>query len=401
MLSVEEALALVLAELEVMPVEVISIDEAYGRVLAQDAVARHDLPPFANSAMDGYAVIAADITDPPVTLAVIEDIPAGYAPTHQLQAGQASRIMTGAVVPPGADAIVPVEFTGSDRHQTSKPDRVQVMQSVAVGDYIRQAGEDIKSGEVVLHKGRRLRPADVGVLAGMGFSQISVRRRPRVGILSTGDELLHPDEPLAPGKIRDMNRFTMTGLVQELGAIAVQLGIARDTKQDVQTRLQAAQQQGCDLILSSAGVSVGAFDVIKDVVEQLGSINFWKVNMRPGKPLTFGHVAGIPFLGLPGNPVSTMVSFEVFARPMILKLMGLDWQRQTQLARLGETMTSDGRMTFVRVQLKEQNGTMVAYTTGTQSSGAISSMVKADGLLVIPADVEEAAAGQYLNVIVF
>lgn len=396
MLSVDEALDRVLAGIKRLEVESIPIREARGRVLAEDVTSSQDLPPFDNSAMDGYAVIAADVQKPPVTLTVVEDIPAGKAPQKTLQSGQAARIMTGAPLPPGADSIVPVELTGADRHSDNAPEIVEILEAVERGAYVRSMGEDIKQGEVVLSAGHILRPADIGVMAGLGYSSVEMVRRPRVGILSTGDELLLPDQPLTPGKIRDMNTFTITALVEEYGGEPVPLGIARDTEQSVRDHLNQAVEQSCDLILSSAGVSVGAFDVVKTVLEEMGSVNFWKVNMRPGKPLTHGFVNGIPFLGLPGNPVSSMVSFEVFARPVIRKMLGLDWGMQTRTVRVGETLTSDGRMTFARVKLVEEDGDLVAYTTGTQSSGAISSMVKADGLLIIPAGITDVKPGDRL-----
>ncbi|MCI0711772.1 MAG: molybdopterin molybdotransferase MoeA [Chloroflexi bacterium] len=398
MLSVDEALEMVLAGIERLTIESIPIQEARGRVLAGDVTSAQDLPPFDNSAMDGYAVIAANIQQPPVTLTIVEDIPAGKAPQKTLQSGQAARIMTGAPLPPGADSIVPVELTGVDRHSDIAPDVVEIFQAVERGAYVRPVGEDIQQGEIVLSAGHLLRPADIGVLAGLGYSSVEVVRRPRVGILSTGDELLLPDQPLTPGKIRDMNTFTITALVEEYGGEPVPLGIARDTEQSVRDHLNRAIEESCDLILSSAGVSVGAFDVVKTVLEEMGAVNFWKVNMRPGKPLTHGYVNGIPFLGLPGNPVSSMVSFEVFARPVIRKMLGLDWGMQTRTVRVGETLRSDGRMTFARVKLVEEAGDLVAYTTGTQSSGAISSMVKADGLLIIPAGVTEIKPGDRLAV---
>jgi molybdopterin molybdotransferase len=351
--------------------------------------------------MDGYAVIAADLqsstADNPTILAVIEDIPAGYAPQKTLQSGQASRIMTGAPLPNGADAIVPVELTDDTRRGPTAPDQIKIFASVSTHDHVRAIGEDIQTGEILLKQGRRLRPADLGVLAGLGFPEVLVTRRPRVAVISTGDELLTPDQPLTPGKIRDTNGYVIPALITSLGAIPIKLGIARDTVESVREKFNAAVEQGADLILSSAGVSVGAFDVVKTVLDELGAVDFWKVNMRPGKPLTFGHIRDVLFLGLPGNPVSSMVTFDVFARPMILKMLGSLTQVTTQKVRVGEAMTSDGRTTFARAYLKHENDELVAYSTGTQSSGALSSMVKADGLLVIPADITQVQPGDYLQ----
>jgi len=402
MLEVKDALEKILAAISPLPAEIVPIIEAAHRVLAADIYAPHDLPPFANSSMDGYAVVAADIahssSDRSVRLPVIEDIPAGKAPRKPLKSGQAARIMTGAPLPEGADAVVPVELTDDTGGSSPVPAAVGILEPVPAGANIRPRGEDIQNGELVLPAGRRLRPADIGVLAGLGLPEVSVIRRPRIAVLSTGDELLTPDQPLTPGKIRDMNGYVLPALIQELGATALRMGIAGDTVESVRDHLNAAVEQGADLILSSAGVSVGAFDVVKTVLEELGKVDFWRINMRPGKPLTFGRVRDIPFLGLPGNPVSAMVTFDVFARPIIRKMLSLPWDAPTRTARLGEAMSSDGRMTYARVRLVHEDGELVAYSTGTQSSGALSSMIKADGLLIIPAGITSVAAGETLAV---
>ncbi|NDJ84814.1 MAG: molybdopterin molybdotransferase MoeA [Chloroflexi bacterium] len=400
MLTVETALENILRHAVQLSSERVSILDAAGRALAEEVRARHDLPPFDNSAMDGYAVIAADIRtarlESPVHLAVIEDIPAGHAPTSTVGARQAARIMTGAPMPAGADAVVPVELTTDPGDSSALPAEIEILEPVPTAANIRWAGEDVRAGDVVLSPGRRLRPADIGALAGLGYSEVSVVRRPRVAVLSTGDELLTPEQPLQPGRIRDMNGYSLPAMIMALGATPVRLGVATDTVEDVRQRLLAAVDQGADLILSSAGVSVGAYDVVKAVLEELGSVDFWKVNMRPGKPLTFGHVRGVPFLGLPGNPVSALVTFMVFVRPLVMTLLGLDHHVHTRNVRVGETMQSDGRQTYARVRVEYEHGDLVAYSTGTQSSGAISSMVKADGLIIIPAGLREVRAGETL-----
>lgn len=401
MLNVDDALERILATIHPLSAETVDLRAARGRILASNIHALHALPPFANSAMDGYAVIAADVEaaskTTPVRLAVIEDIPAGHAPQKSVTKGQAARIMTGAPMPAGADSVVPVEWTDDPRHDTMPPE-IGIFQSVAAGAHVRAAGEDIHAGENVLFAGRHLRAADIGVIAGLGYPTVQVIRRPRIAIFSTGDELVELGVPLTPGKIRDMNGYTLPAMITELGAEPLMLGIARDTVQDVREKLTAAIEQKADLIVSSAGVSVGAFDVVKTVLEEMGTVNFWQVNMRPGKPLTFGHVSGVPFLGLPGNPVSAMVTFDVFARPMICKMLTISPDTMLRVARLGEPMTSDGRMTFARVRLIQENGELVAYSTGTQSSGALSSMIKADGLLIIPAGITEVEKGDQLAV---
>jgi molybdopterin molybdotransferase len=410
MLAVDEALERILAVFTRLPAESIPISEGLGRVLAQDIRAQNDLPPFANSSMDGYAVLAADITaatqNAPVTLKVIADIPAGSAPTVTIRSGQAARIMTGAPMPPGADTVVPVEQTsdaprgmqGEDRLAAPPPEQIAIYQPTKTGDYVRPVGEDVRSGQLVLREGRVLRAADLGVLAGLGFSHIQALRQPIVAVLSTGDELLDVDQPLTPGKIRDMNGYTITALVEGLGAKAVRLGIARDTAEDVRAHLQQAVDSHADLILSTAGVSVGAFDVVKTVIDSMGALGFWKVRMRPGKPLAFGNVRGIPFLGLPGNPVSAMVSFDVFARPAILKLAGRSWHSATTEAEVADLLRSDGRQSYIRVSLERVNGRLFARSTGNQSSGVLTSLVNADGLLIVPEGITEVPAGARLLV---
>jgi molybdopterin molybdotransferase len=404
MLSVDEALERILANFALLPAEMISIRDAFGRVLAEDVHATASLPPFANSSMDGYAVRAADIAaatpNAGAILKVIGDIPAGTAPTFTVGAGQAARIMTGAPLPDGANAVVPVEQTDdpSGRLGVVVPEQITVLKPVRLGDYVRPVGEDWRQGEVMLTAGRILRAADLGVLAGMGVPRVAVIRRPKIAILSTGDEVLDADQPLTPGKIRDMNSYALNGLIQELGAESLVLGIAHDTVEDVHRKLAIAIESKADLIVSSAGVSVGAYDVVKSVVDSLGGLNFWKVNVRPGKPLAFGQVRNIPFIGLPGNPVSALVTFDVFARPAILKMMGKPLNIAIVEAEAGEQIPSDGRQSYIRVTLTRSGDRLIARPTGTQSSGALSSLVRADGLLIIPAGVTHVAPGTRLQV---
>lgn len=409
MLTVDEALQRVLTAFKELPAETIAISDGLGRVLAQDVVATYDLPPFANSSMDGYAVRATDIQaanrDNPVRLAVVADIPAGVVPTVTVMSGQAARIMTGAPMPTGADTVIPVEQTDdapqgfrSEDRPAQPPSLIGIFVPTKIGDYVRPIGEDIRIGQIVLHRGRVLRAADLGVLAGLGLPRIAVIRQPIVAVLSTGDELLEVEQSLAPGKIRDSNGYTIPALVQSLGMQPIRLGIAHDTAVDVRNKLQRAIDTRADLIISTAGVSVGAFDVVKTVIESLGTLDFWKVNMRPGKPLAFGHIQGIPFVGLPGNPVSAMVSFDVFVRPAILKMAGRNWSTPTVEAILAEAMHSDGRRTYARVRLERADGRLIAHSTGNQSSGALTSLVNADGLLIVPEDITEIAAGTCLQV---
>jgi molybdopterin molybdotransferase len=405
LLNVDQALERVLARFAPLSGEAVDLLSAFGRVLAEDIHANADVPPFANSSMDGFAVLASDIASAdknhPVQLRLVMDIPAGSAPMRPLYAGEAARIMTGAPLPEGADAVVPVEDTDNQwtpGKDDSLPSAVTVYRSVEQGSYVRLPGEDVRAGQVVLEAGTLLRPAEIGVLASLGVARVPVVRQPRVAIVSTGDELVGIDEPLAPGKIRDSNSYGLAALVASYGGIPIRIPVARDTLKDVRDRFQEALTAKPDIILSSAGVSVGAFDVVRTVIEELGEVNFWRINLRPGKPLAFGHVGGIPFFGLPGNPVSAMVTFDVFVRPALLKLGCRPDPAQIISAAVAEDMHSDGRRSYLRVKLERENGQFVARTTGTQSSGALMSMVLADGLMIVPENRTHIAAGEHLPV---
>jgi molybdopterin molybdotransferase len=403
-LSVNEALALVLSRFSVLTSERVSLLEALGRVLAQPVVARESLPPFANSSMDGYALRAEDIAqagqDKPVWLRVVADIAAGTSDLPEIVPGVAARIMTGAPLPPGADAVVPVESTDEPWRDAGRalPERIAIYRAVDAGDYVRYPGEDIPAGAKVLDVGQVLRPAAIGVLASLGISTVEVVRRPRVGILATGDELAPVEAELSPGKIRNSNSYAQAAQVTALGGQPVMLGVAADTESDVRAKLDAAVAQELDLLVSSAGVSVGVYDVVKAVVEKSGNVAFWRVRMRPGKPLAFGAYRGIPYIGLPGNPVSAMVSFERFARPAILKMAGhrhLD--RPSVRARLVDDIRSDGRESYLRANVTRDESGYVATITGSQGSHIMTSLVKANALLIIPEGVTEVAAGTILT----
>jgi molybdopterin molybdotransferase len=402
-LTVAEALAKVLAAVQPLPAELVPLPQALHRVLAQAVVAQDDLPPFANSAMDGYAVQAQDtaVSSPtnPATLQVIGEVPAGTVFAGTVTAGTAVRIMTGAPLPNGADAIIPVEDTTEAWREANRPlpSQIGVLRAVQVGDYVRWPGEDIKRDTAVLQPGHFLRPAEIGLLASLGVAQVAVIRQPRVGILATGDELIPVSAPLQPGKIRNSNEYAQVAQVQALGAIPVSLGVAQDREEDVRAKLQAGLAQGVDLFVSSAGVSVGVYDVVTAVLQQSGGINFWRVRMRPGKPLAFGHYHGVPYLGLPGNPVSAMVSFARFARSAILKMAGFTQLDHPQLiATLTDSLDSDGRESYIRVIIEMTPNGYTATPTGGQGSHLITSLVKANALLVIPEGVTHVPAGSRL-----
>lgn len=395
MLAVQEARERILAVFQRLPAEIVPLAVAYGRVLAEDVVSRESVPPFANSSMDGYAVRSADVAVANTRLPVSGDIPAGTAP-GPLTPGTAMRILTGAPIPAGADAVVPVEETDDTRasgHGQPPPATIVLRTAPRVGDNVRAAGLDVAVGDVVLSAGAWLGPAALGVLAAVGAAQVSVVRRPRIALLSTGDELVNVGEAPGPGRIRDINSFTLAAALREVGADVIALGIARDVRAEVEARLAQARDLGVDLVISSAGVSVGTYDVVKAVVEANGALNFWRVNMRPGKPLAFGHVHGIPFFGLPGNPVSALVGLEVFVKPVIATLLGQPWSPRSVKARLFEPFTSDGRETYLRVRLTSGPDGFVAQLTGAQTSNLITSMVRANALLVVPSGVTRAEAG--------
>lgn len=403
--SVEDALNHILSKIHPLPAEVMPLTQGLGRVLADEVVSDINLPPFANSSMDGFAVRAADVQAAsdaaPARLRVVMDIPAGAVPQAAIQPGEAARIMTGAPVPAGADTVVPVEDTDSGWQagtDIALQESVGIRRATQPGANIRPAGEDVAVGQVVLQAGTVLRPQDLGILAALGRAQPDVVQQPRVAIVSTGDELVDVSEPLAPGKIRDVNSHTIAGLVTHYGGIPLRQPTARDTLEAVRAMFRAALDQQPDMIISTAGVSVGTYDVVRTVLDELGEVQFWRVNVRPGKPLAFGQVEGVPFFGLPGNPVSAMVTFDVFVRPALLRMQRRTDEAETITAITGEALRSDGRRSYLRVRLTRQNGQIIAQTTGTQSSGALMSMVLADGLLIIPEDVTDVPAGTALPV---
>jgi len=404
LLSVEQARERILSQLDHVGTETIPLTASVDRVLGVNIVAADDLPLFDNSSMDGFAVRAADTANATpasrVTLRVVADIPAGSTPKTSLAPGQAARIMTGAQMPKGADAVIPVEDTDfNDRSPgTTAPKSVSIEKIVKPGDNVRQRGMDILAGDAVLKKGNLLKPQDVGLLAMLGIPEVEVYKKPLIALLSSGDELLEAGAPLESGKIRDSNSYMLASLVESTGAEVLRLGIAKDTRESVQGLIEQAVMLNADMILSSAGVSVGAFDYVREVVESHGNLNFWRVNMRPGKPLAFGDYRNIPFIGLPGNPVSAFVGFEVFVRDAIRRLGGISGgSRQKIHVRSEEEILSDGRESYLRAVIHEENGEYVAKLTGHQGSGNLLSLVQANALLIIPAGVKCVPAGQVVE----
>jgi molybdopterin molybdotransferase len=379
--------------------ETLPLVECMGRALAEDISAPTDLPLFDNSGMDGFAVRAADLREgAEAELRVVADIPAGSEPTITLGPGEAARIMTGAPMPRGADAVIPVEDTDFQVREagTPAPPTVKALKSISRGQNVRRRGSDLKSGELVLRAGSLLRPQDLGLLAMLGQAEVRVHRRPRVALLSSGDEIVPVETALTPGKIHDSNSYVLAALIEQAGAELIRLGVAADQREAVEALLEKAAASEADLIISSAGVSVGAFDFVKEVVDAKGSLDFWRVNMRPGKPLAFGEYRGIPFIGLPGNPISAFVGFKVFAEPAIQCLCGLGRAvpYRALRVRLGEAIESDGRESYLRAELREVDGAQVAFLSGHQGSANMPALVRANALLIIPAGVKSAPAGR-------
>jgi molybdopterin molybdotransferase len=401
LMPVSTALEHILRDLERLPAESVPVTAAYGRVLADDVHSPLDLPPFDNSAMDGYAVRAQDTASAPVTLRVVDDIPAGRASTREIQIGEAARIMTGAPMPSGADAVVPVELTGADwggMPGVVSTSAVRINTPVQTGDSVRERGENVQTGQLLLHRGSVLRAQDLGMLASVGMGEVPVVRRPRAVVITSGDELIPYGQPLPPGGIYDGNSPMLAALITQYGGEPVILPPARDDLEAVRTTFRAALSLKPDLIVSSAGVSVGAADYVKVVLDELGKVDLWKINIRPGRPLAYGTLSGVPFFGLPGNPVSAMVTCELAVKPALYAMLGRADDSMTVKAITGEDIRSDGRRSYLRCKLEMIDGRYVATLTRTQSSGALYSLVEADGLLIVPEDVRNVPQGTEVEV---
>ncbi len=412
MTKVEEALTLVLDSVKVLDRKKVKLRDSLDKVLAEDIYANSDIPPFPNSAMDGYALIASDTGGSSAThprrLRVVEDLRAGYVATRSLGRGEAIRIMTGAPLPEGADAVIMVEETKkleglrlkvageSEKH---KGEFVEVLREIRPGENIRRAGEDLRKGELAIKEGKVIGPAEIGLLASLGIGRVPVIRAPEVAILATGDELLEVNETLVPGKIRSSNNYTLYGQVLHCGGIAVDLGIVGDIREEIKARIESGLDY--DMLLTSGGVSVGDYDLVKDVFVELGmEMRFRKVAMKPGKPSAFGLIRGKPVFGLPGNPVSSMVVFEQFVAPAILKMSGKTGPHKLEvLAILKEDINKEpGRKYFLRAWVEFKDGCYWAKTTGPQGSGILRSMSLANALIIIPERTGEIKAGEKVRV---
>ena len=392
MLTVEEALEQILSRIGTLGTEGVEVSNALGRTLAETIVSRRQIPPWPNSSMDGYAVRAADSGD--VDLAVVGRIAAGALPSRGIGPGEAMRIFTGAPLPDGADAVVPQEDVDASG------DRVRLRERIGTGAYVRPAGEDVQVGDLVLEPGRTIRAAEIGLLATLGYARVKVVRRPRVAILSTGNELAELGTEPGPGQIPNTNTYSLMAQVREAGGDPINLGVAPDRRDAIEERLRAGATS--DVLVSSAGVSVGEADLVRDAMTGLGAeLHLWRVSMRPGKPITFGSLRGRPVFGLPGNPVSAMVTFELFVRPALLKMAGrADVHRPRITARALAPIDNPGpRRGYLRVTLTRDGDRFGARLTGEQGSAILRSMVLADGLAILEGDTK-VAVGDLVNVMV-
>jgi molybdopterin molybdotransferase len=384
----------VLDAVNVLGIETVKLEQSLGRVLGENIRANRDLPPYAVSAMDGFAVRSADVTTPLIHLTIIEDIKAGDKPKQTLKAGECARIMTGAQMPQGADAVIRVE----DSHEISFK-IIQINRVAQFGNDVRPQGENMRDGDVVLMSGTEITPGVIGILATVKATTVNVFRRPRVAILSTGNELEGINEPVDPNKIPDSNTYALMAQMQALGIEPSLLGIAPDDPVALEQYLLRGLEY--EVLLVSGGTSVGVHDYVRPTIEKLGvQMEFWRVAIRPGHPLAFGRTDRTLIFGLPGNPVSSMVCVEEFVVPALRQMMGnRNLYRRTVTARLGHAVKfRPGRTEFIRVQLIRDESGYVASSTGTQSSGVLLSMAKADGLLVVPSDSTGLAANEQVIV---
>ena len=406
MIPLEEAQNSILATVPRLPGAMVALADALGLVTVEDLTATEPIPPFANTGVDGYAVRAADTAgatpESPVRLRVVDELPAGKAPTVPVKPGEAIRIMTGAPAPEGADAIVMVEDTAAEGDRGGGAETVVIRREARPGDHVRPAGGDLAVGETAFPAGSVLGPAHLGVVNSLGQSTVNVVRRARVAVLSTGDELVPPGEPLSIGQIRDSNRPMLMALVAQTGCEPVDFGIGIDDEAVITELLEKAVAS-CDAVVTSGGVSMGDYDVIKAVLSRIADMNWWQVAIRPAKPLAFGMLSGVSIFGLPGNPVSSHVSFELFARPALLQMMGHSRRfRPVTPAVAAHDMRRrpDGKLHLDRVTLEREagSGRLVAASAGAQASNVLSAMALSDGLVLLP-DGEGVGAGAQVDVL--
>ncbi len=385
-IEAETALDIVMQSVPLLAPQTIQTADALDQVLAQDVFAQEDLPPFPCSSKDGFAVIASDTTNP---RRLIGEQTAGYVAALRVEPGTCARITTGAPLPPGADAVIMVEVTEEN------DGLVTMQQTVATGADVCPVGQDITKAQRVLEVGTRIGPQEIGLLASLGLTSVSVYPRPRVAVLSTGNEIVEPDAQPGPGQIRDSNRYTLMAAIQRVGAVPVSLGIGTDRGDELTAKVMEGLSR-CDVLVTSGGVSMGKLDLIKPILETEGQVHFGRVNMKPGKPLTFATVAGKPVFALPGFPVSSLVSFEVFVRPALLRMGGHQLVLRPRVpVTLADTLPGDAwRPEFHRVHVTQEEGKFMARSTGMQSSARLLSMVGANALLTLPRQEKPFTAGE-------
>lgn len=400
MLKYEEALSKILNSVEVLPVLNLPILETLSLSLAEDIYSSEDIPHFNNSAMDGYAVKGDDTYNAsktnPVILNVVDEIPAGYTSDFVLSSKQSAKILTGAKIPANGDAVVMLEDTEVVDSKT-----IKVFKKVEKGENIRLKGENVQRGELIIKSGRVLTPADIGMLASLGICKVRVIKRPEVAILATGDEIIDINKVLKEGKVRNSNSYSLYSLVKLCGAIPVLLGIAKDTKKDLKEKIRKSIKYDC--LITSGGVSVGEYDFVKDVITELkGNLDIWRVAIKPGKPLVFGKIKRKAIFGLPGNPVSAMVTFDQFVKPSLYKMMGKIYKKRIIKASLkNDYRKKIGRKEFVRVKVSKEKDGWTAEITGPQGSGILISMVLADGYLVLPEETSFVKGGSLVDIELF
>ncbi len=401
LLPLADAQAHVLARVAPLAPQRVWSVAAVGCVLAEVVTSPEDVPPFANTAMDGYAVRAADVEaaspESPVELPVVGEVAAGHPADRALQSGEAMRIFTGAPIPDGADAVVMVERT----RRLDDGQRVAVEAAVPVGEAVRAAGDDLRAGEVVFEPGEVIGPGHLGVLSGIGVGEVLVHPRLRVGVLSTGDELVEAGQPLAPGQIRDSNRATLLALVAQQGWQAVDLGLIRDDEAAITAAIEEGARR-CDAILTSGGVSMGDIDLVKVVLDRIGDMRWMQIAIRPAKPFAFGLVEGTPVFGLPGNPVSSMVSFELLARPALRRMAGHAALHRPQVPAVAAEAfhrKPDGKVHYLRVTAeRDPDGVLQVRSAGGQGSHHLTAMARAHALLPLP-DGEGVESGAAVRVL--
>ena len=408
MIPVEEALEKILASVDVLEPKKKPILECLDQVLAEDMFADVTIPPLDNSAMDGYALQWESIRDAteqkPAVIQVIGEVAAGYIYEGTVTPGTAVRIMTGAPIPAGADTVVQFEHTDEEtrKNRSDSFDQIGILKAPVKGKNIRQAGEDVSQGDLVLSQGTVLRPQEIGVLASLGYADASVIRRPLIAIMATGDELVDVGHPLPPGKIYNSNAYSTAAQVLRYGGIPRILGIGMDNRESLEKKI--IEGMDADMLLTSGGVSMGDYDIVKEVLAEHGSIGFWTVYMKPGKPLAFGTMehAGrkIPHLGFPGNPVSSMITFEQFARPAILKMLGKTHLAKPTITAISESRfkNTDGRRLYARGIVEKRDEGYFVRSTGPQGSGILTSMTRANGLVIVPEDTDGVREGDSVRV---